>query len=228
MAAFNINSDAAVVFTNKLEKMHRSALPNAVRGALNGAAFDVKKNTMPNAASSTFESRKKNFFRATSSVKPAKGFNLKTMVATVGFVGGDKNQAVQDLEKQERGGKIGGRSFIPTPSARVSKSPKKMVRKPNRITNIRAIDRIKSNKDFHRTINRVGVKGHVIHKNVLYEIKKINRGKIKLLPLFSYQKNRAVKIGATHFMKKASMKTQKQLPSFYVKEAKRQIKRLKK
>jgi len=43
---FNINTDAAVVLTNELEKLHRSRLPNAIRGTLNSVAFDVKKHTL--------------------------------------------------------------------------------------------------------------------------------------------------------------------------------------
>lgn len=39
----NVNTDATVALTNKLEKLHKSAFPVAVRSTLNSAAFDMKK-----------------------------------------------------------------------------------------------------------------------------------------------------------------------------------------
>lgn len=40
---FNVNTEELKAFTKKLETLPRSALPNAIRSTLNGAAFDVKK-----------------------------------------------------------------------------------------------------------------------------------------------------------------------------------------
>ena len=45
----NINSDAVVKFTNKLEKMKKFDLPIAIRVTLNDAAFDVKQNVSEDA-----------------------------------------------------------------------------------------------------------------------------------------------------------------------------------
>jgi len=68
MPQFNINTDAAVVMTNKLEKMHRSALPVAIRRTLDSASFDVKQRSLLLNTEKTFEQRKKTFFKATSRV----------------------------------------------------------------------------------------------------------------------------------------------------------------
>ena len=46
----NVNTDAVVALTNKLEKLHRSAFPVAVRSTLNSAAFDMKKDTILKSA----------------------------------------------------------------------------------------------------------------------------------------------------------------------------------
>lgn len=226
MAILNINSDASVVFANKLEKLSRTALPNAVRITLNSAAFDVKQKTMPENVAQTFESRKKNFFKATSRVDMAKGSNLSTMKSIVGFIGGDSNQAVDDLDKQERGGAIKGRTFIPMDQARIGGSHKKMVKVPNRLKNIRAIDRIQQKRDYHRVINRVGVGGHVIYKSTLFSIKSVSRGNVKLMPIFSYQKGREARIKATHFMSESSIKSAKKLDHFFSIEAQKQINKL--
>jgi len=123
----NINNTANVAFSNKLERLSKSALPVAVRTTLNSAAFDVKKNTMPEQVSKTFTERRKTFFKANSRVEMARGFNVESMQSKVGFINGGKNQAVRDLEAQEEGGKIGGRSFVPMDTSRISKSLKTIV-----------------------------------------------------------------------------------------------------
>jgi len=226
VSQFNINTDAAVALTNKLEKLHRSGLPVAIRNTLNSAAFDVKKITMLMEASQVFTQRNKSFFKSKSKVMMAKGFNMKSMKATVGFVGANKNQAVDDLEKQERGGEIGGRSFIPMDTSRVSKSKSKQVKKPNRVGNIRNIDRVKSQKLFIKQVVKTGVGGHILYKGTVFRVVKISRGDVKLLPLFNYEKGRAVKVEATHFMKRASLKSASSMERFYQGHAKKQIKRL--
>ncbi len=60
---FNINTDASVMLVNKLEQLHRSAFPLAVRGTLNAAAFDVKMKTLDESATQNFERRSPTFFK---------------------------------------------------------------------------------------------------------------------------------------------------------------------
>ena len=72
----NVNSNAVVAFSNKLEKIGKSALPVAVRQTLNSVAFDAKKNTLLQTAGQSFTERRKNFFKATSRVSMAKGFEI--------------------------------------------------------------------------------------------------------------------------------------------------------
>jgi len=132
---FNVDTDEVIQFTNRLEKLNGSAFPNAVRGTLNGLAFDVKTKTMPEETQKKFINRQKNFFKANSGVEVAKGFNVRSMVSVVGFKSKrPNNQAVEDLEKQEHGGIIKGRSFLALHQARTSKSINKLVAKRNRIS----------------------------------------------------------------------------------------------
>ena len=226
--SFNINTDEAVVYTNKLEKLHRSALPVAIRGTLNSAAFDVKQKTIPLVTQTTFEERRKNFFKAKSRVIMARGFNIRSMSSQVGFFGAENNQAVENLEKQERGGLIPGRTFIPMDTARVGKSHSRNISGRNKLKNIRAIDRINAKKDFARKVNKAGVGGHIIYKGTLFSVQSTERGKIKLKPLYSFDKGRSAKITkATRFMRKATTISVSKMNSFYIKEATKQIKRLK-
>lgn len=241
MSKLNINTDAAVIFSNKLEKLHRSGLPVAVRTALNSTAFDVKKKTMPLSARFNFEERKKTFFKATSRVEMAKGFNLNSFRSIVGFIGGGKNQAVRNLEQQERGGSIGGRNFIPIDSSRVGKSHSKAVRKQNTLRDIRGIvdarrakGRNKREK-FIKSVMHAKTGGAVLSehegKTILWRVNSIKgRGKnrFKLTALYSYKAGRDAKIKkSTNFMEKASNASSKKMEKFFIIEAKKQIKRLK-
>lgn len=241
MAEININTDEVVKLTNKLEKLHRSALPVAIRGTLNSAAFDVKQNTMPKSAERTFINRNRNFFKANSRVDMAKGFNIKAMQATIGFVTSGlrgSNQAVEDLEQQEYGGTIKGRSFIPMDPVRGG-SNTKAVRPGNRLSKIRNIinaakakGKTKQEK-FIKSALAAGKGGYIIGNldpQILYKITSItrrgNRMIIKKKPLYSFEKGRSVNITRTGFMQSATLKTAKKLDDFYIKQAKKQIQRL--
>jgi len=191
----NINADAVVVHTAKLETMHRSALPVAVRQALNNAAFDVKQNTMPKE-SDVFVHRSPTFFKATSRVEAAKGFDINTMRAVVGFLppGGAKESggATKDLEQQEYGGTIGHRAFIPLAKARTGSSYQRRVKSDLRLAAIQKeiidsrnsnLHGVKNDKErFLLTAISVGKGGFVIGtgKNakgnrMLYRINSVHR-----------------------------------------------------
>lgn len=242
----NINTDAAVVFTNKLEQMHRSALPSAVRGALNKTAFNLKTETMPRNANAVFENRQPNFFKANSKVEPAKGFDLKSMQATVGFIEaglkGGNNFSVKDLEQQEHGGAIDKKSFIPMKPARVGATDAKPVRPGNRLSGIRKIVNARNAKGvnagqrFVKSAIHAGKGGYVLSEykgmEILWRVNSLNRisngfrNSFKLTPMYSFKEGRAVSVKGTGFMKKSSLESEKQMEKFYIEEAQRQIKKL--
>lgn len=242
----NINTDAVVKYTAKLEKLHRSALPVAVRNTLNSAAFDVKKTTMPKKAEATFQNREKNFFKANSRVDMAKGFDMKTMQATVGFtengLKGGSNFAVKDLEQQEYGGAIKSKSFIPMDPARGGNKTRP-VRPGNRLSTVNKIansakGKVKGRNKQERFIKSAvyaGVGGYVIgnfDKQKLFRINSIRKKKgntiIKKTPIYSFEENRSVRVKATGFMREATIESASKMESVYIKEAEKQIKRLKK
>lgn len=236
----NVNNDAVVTLTNQLEKLHRSAFPVAVRSALNSAAFDVKQKTMPARAAMTFENRRKNFFKANSRVDMARGFDMKSMKSTVGFIPlGGTNKAVDELEQQERGGQINGRSFVPMDTARISKSHSRNVQKKNRVSvmknvvNARNMRGKNAKQRFVKSIVHAGKGGLVLAeykgKEILWRVDSLNRdsnGRFKLTALYSYKKGRKVKVKATHFMEKSSLNSANKLDDFFIIEANKQIKRL--
>ena len=190
------------------------------------------------SASEAFTQRNKSFFKSKSKVMMAKGFNMNSMKATVGFIGASKNQAVDDLEKQERGGEIGGRSFIPMNTARVSKSQSKSVRKQNRYNDIRNLvdaRKMKGRNDGQKFIKgalKAGVGGVVLadykSKTILWRINSLNRsgGHFKLTALYSFKRDRNVKVEGTNFMQRATLQSAQKMDMFYQIQAQKQIKRL--
>jgi hypothetical protein len=233
----DVNMDAVVVFTNKLEKMKRSALPNAIRETLNSTAFDVKKNTMPASADKAFIKRSPNFFRAMSGVEMAQGWSIRTMMATVGFAGKSANKsdkAVDDLEAQEYGGKIEHRTFIPMDTARGG-SHSANVKKANRIGGIKkvvnsnSVTGVNPEQQFQHAAAEAGKGGFVIGNNskqILFRVKDIGPGKLKLEPLFSVKKGRKVSVDQTRFMRDASEASAKKMIDFYIIAATKQFNKL--
>ena len=235
----DINTDAAVNFSDKLERMSRSALPNAVRNTLNSAAFDVKKVTMPFSAASEFTQRRKTFFKAKSRVGMAKGWDINQMNSKIGFIGGGDNQAVRDLQKQEYGGKIGGRKFIPSDDARISKSKRRNVKNKYKYGNIHKAQNVRDFKGdswgarFLKASHSAGVGGFVVNTSggywgAILEITSLRRGFAGYKKIYTLNKREVISVKGAGFMRKASNKSAEKLNRFYEENAKRQIKRLKK
>lgn len=235
----NINSDAVVKHTNTLEKMHRSSLPNAIRGTLNGAALDVKQNSMPRSAASQFTQRAPNFFKANSRIEFAKGWDVDSMRSTVGFIGKSSNksdQAVDDLEEQEYGGTIKHRAFVPMDTARAGGNETK-VRPSNRIGKIKNV--VNSNTmagkgpkaAFILAAKKAGRGGFVLGNTpskTLYKIQSITGSTIKKTPLYSYSRGRNVRVSQTGFMRTASIESANKMDRIFAREAQKQIERLQK
>lgn len=240
MPIININSDAVVAHTARLERLRRSAIPNAVRNTLNRAAFDVKTDTMLKE-SDVFIHRRPTFFKANSRVETAKGGNVDSMAATVGFIpkAGDTSHSVEDLQEQETGGNIKGRAFIALPAARTGNSWSKNVRAKNRLANIKTriadpkknMPRLGAKQAFIFTAAAAGVGAFIMNTGHtrLLEIKAITREKgdtkVKAVIVDSIKKGRQAHIKPTHFMAKASDKSAHKMNGYFIAEAEIQIER---
>lgn len=230
----DVNADAFVDYANKLEKLPKAVFPNVVRSTLNTLAFDVKTRTMPRSVK-RFTNRQKNFFKITSRVDMARGNHVDGMKSTVGFVPfGGKNTAVEDLEAQEHGGVIPGRSFVPMDKARTSKSPARIVSRKNRISGIKNIVKVDeaqgrtTKQKFIKSVVHAGKGGHVLHENTLFRVDRLQRTgsgwKFRLAAIYSFDKGRKAKIKrATHFMEKAVDKTAKRADEVFLKKAEKQF-----
>jgi hypothetical protein len=239
---FKLDNSAVVAYVNRLEKLKKSALPNAIRNTLNSAAFDVKQNTMPSSADKNFVKRKPNFFKANSKVVMAKSGDVKSMKAVVGFTSSNaqyNNFAVEELEQQEHGGRIGKRTLIPLDFSRSGQSHGGQVLPSNRVRVIKNI--IHSTKSKGRNKRQQFIKaaiyagknglviGNIGSRETLFRVKSIKKdanGKtvITKTPLYSYQKGRSIRIKkATHFMREASYKSARRMNEHFIREAKKQI-----
>lgn len=212
----DVNTAEVIRFTDKLDKLSRSALPVAVRGTLNNAAFETKKE-VPNIASSKFITRNKSFFRSFTLVNKAGGFNINSMQSEVG-ISNVKSKIADGLEKQELGGSIRNRNLIAMDQSRVSGSHEKKIKSINRLS---ALTVSKGRRKGTGTGVIMIKKGN---KGTIFSVKKKGK-KSSLTPLYSYLKGRNVQIKKRPFMEPASEKAQNKIPAFFIKEAEKQIKK---
>jgi hypothetical protein len=238
MATFNVNTEAVENMTARIAAAGKNAIPRAIQGTLNSLAFDMKKRTLPKSAKDTFTERQKTFFKAFSRVNVAKFGTVESMRSEVGFYdrGAKSPQAVEDLDQQEHGGRIAGRSFVPLDTARVGKSRNRMVSAKNRLGRISRIvnsaDAKGKNRQekFFKSMLFAGVGGAVIgnfEPNILYRVTAIDKVKgklrIKKTPLYTYDKGRAVKVDQTRFSQMAANETASGVRNIWIREGNRVI-----
>lgn len=208
MAKFNINNADVVELTNRLEKIHKSAMPVSVRGALNDAAFDMKKNQLGKTFDSDFTIRKKTFIRSHSAFNRSKNtFNINEMSSEAGIIKG-KSKSGDELEIQETGGSLSGRKSIVTPEARISKSGQKLVSRRFYLQNLKGKGVIFKNKR-----QRIFASNDTIIQNI--------RGEKNFRVLYRFRNTRSY--DATHFVEKAGELSSKKIPDFFLKQAKRRL-----
>jgi hypothetical protein len=107
---FDINADEVVQLTAKLGRLHRSAMPVAVRESLNTAAKDMKMRYIPRVFSKNFTERRPRFISShTAYNKCANTFDINSMSSSAGVIK-DKTESGNRLELQERGGTLNDRA----------------------------------------------------------------------------------------------------------------------
>lgn len=237
----NINTDAFVVMARKLEQIHRSSLPVAVRQTLNDAAFDVKGKTLQESANKNFIRRSPNFFKTFSGVNKATGFNINAMKAEVGMTDQGKTSAraaITHMDAQEQGGNIkGGGDYLK--DARAGSNRRRVAqanyfKKGNLVTG--AFSRPGTAKsNFVAAASVALMQGKSMFINT-------PRGKflISVTAISAFTKTRGLKIttkilmmdrknvtiNATHFSSEAAAATMVKIPTFYQKEAEKQFNKI--
>lgn len=244
---FNVNTQACVILVSKLEQLHKSALPLAIRGTLNAAAFDVKTRTLDESATRNFIRRSPTFFKRFSGVNRATGWNINSMHADVGMTaeGGGSNElsarvAVANMEVQESGGKIDkgldylaasrtGGSLGNTVSAKRRWKNANIIRggfTRNGTTKSRVVAAAYKALDTGK-LQKVKINGRSFFRQVS-SISKSKKGKVKIRSKLIYvtRSGRNKEITATHFSREAAQKTTPRIPRYFNVEAQKQINRL--
>lgn len=244
MATFDVNTDASIELTAKLEKLHKSAFPSAVRNTLNAAAFDMKKN-IPLVASGKFITRNKSFFNRMTVVEKANGFSIKNMKSTTGIDAKKDPKLANNLASQDTGGMVSGRKLIPHDDARVSKSHKKQVSRRNYINRVNYHNSTKAFKAHRGTRNSKFVsaiysmvksgKKHMMlgnsRRGIVYEVTGVSQNRtsrnvnFKLRKIYVNKNTRSYKANSNRFMAESKNMTIKKIPEFYRKNAEFQFKK---
>lgn len=243
MIALDVNNKDVVQFTNKLEKVHKSAFPVAVRSTLNDLAFDVKKVSLIKKYEKTFIVRDKFFIKRYSGVDKATGFNVNVMESKVGIIPGS-SIAARNLSKQETGGVVKRRDFIYHDKARVAASRRKKVRKGNYLSSLEHVNGAPSVRRRSRAANFVAAsvvgmqtgkpvmwktrKGNI---NMLFNVSKVSfsgKGKnrkvnVRSQEIATYEQGRTSALKARQFLLPASLETLKNTKMIYARNAKKGI-----
>lgn len=250
---FDVNTQAVIKFSKKLDLISKNALPRAVRNTLNDMAFDVKKRTIIEEFDKSFTVRNKTFPRRFSRVKPADMGRISNMRATVGMTDqgrrGMTEQAGEDMRQQQVGGRIGGRAMIAQDTARDGGQNSNRVSPRNRLKKVRQkivadTKLARTNKPKQRfiqtaiyAVSRFGSGAVIKHtredgKTFLYRIQrggndiKTRRFNLKVTPLYSVQRGRAVNIRQpVRFTQRAALRSQKRANQIFIRHARERIRR---
>ncbi len=245
----NVNTDANIILTAKLERLKKSAFPSAVRSTLNDAAFEHKKINLPFSAKKNMTVRNPSFFRKFTGVNRANGFDVKNMYSEVGFINTDPDKkkgkkAIEGMEHNEVGGSDNTGAMYMAKS-RTSNSPNRLVKKKARFNKDNLASKSRSKKDFIKN----AYKSVKENKPVFIETKKgnmlvqytsmkkykrsnkskgITKGSFKFKSdiLMRSRKLNVAKAKATHFNAEAALQTQKQIEVFYNKNANYQFQKV--
>ena len=212
----DVNTSESIKLTAKLETLHRSAFPSAVRNTLNDLAFESKK-LVPKKADENFTIRQKNLFNRMTIVERAKGFDVNKMVSKVG-IDGSKGSLSDGLEKQETGGNIQGRKLLAHDKARVSGSNTKKVRAKYYFKNIDKIGtakkRVKGSKYFRiKKGSKETVFERVSKSRIMpvFVVRTTNISRVKASPFISVSAKLASKLTAKIYQNNAEFQFKKYL-----------------
>lgn len=239
----DVNTKASIQLTAKLEKLHRSAFPSAVRNTLNDAAFDMKKKTVLESAKKNFKSVKQpQLLKKSLLVVKANGFDVKSMSSKVGLIRlkTDLEAYVSGLEKQEQGGVIDtGARYLK--GARGGNKPNGRVRTENYYDKNNVISGRSRRKGTRKSkfVARMymslklgkpffgnSMKGNMLFKTVTASTNRNSRQtKYKIVPLMMARNKVVSKIKRTNFMSEAAEKTGKKMETFYNKNAEFQFRK---
>ena len=229
------DSRKLVDFSYTLSRLHKAALPNAIRFTLNDSAIDMKKRTISKQANASFKVAKPNFFKVYSRFEKAKGYDIRKMQSKAGIIkSSNLNQkASTELAQQPIAGKVKHKSFRASKNMQTSKglvkSTYKKLRKKKPITTNKAnyVKDAKLSKESGRPLLiKKNNKGILVKVN---SIKRKGKDRIKTTPVANYNKRGIVDLKRKRpFIENAAKESAKLLDENFIKNATKQIKRFQK
>lgn len=238
----NVNTDAAIILTAKLERLNKSAFPSAVRSSLNDASFAMKKKEILGSAKLNMKVRNPSFFRKFTGVKRATGFDVNSMYSEVGFINTDPNpikgkKAIGGMESNEVGGSDNTGSMY-LGKARGQNSLKRKVKMAKRYDRKKLaqghLKSVRNTKKGGRSTVMAMMAGFEEGKPVfiraksgigyVVEVKGVfnmltGKRDFKVDFIMRSRKKKTAKAKATHFNREAALKTQKKMDEFYLRNA---------
>lgn len=234
-----IKSDELAIIANKLERVHKSDLPIAIRSTLNTMAFRMKKTEIGRSAEKEFDYKRTNIVNNLSRFEKATGFDIKRMKSKAGITEQPGRQKVaRGLAAQEKGGKIEGKS-TPTLQARGGSVSSK-VRKARQLQSNRIIDARNKKRQYFIAAAAIAKKqnGYLITKSKSSEVsavalvsrftrKKRGNPNIKLRWMYSIQEdNKVIKPSkGRRYMKKAYINTMNDFHNEFLRQANKRLKK---
>lgn len=224
----NVNTNAAIILTAKLERLNKSAFPAAVRSTLNDAAFSMKQKEILDSAKLNMKVKNPAFFKRFTGVKRANGFNVNSMYSEVGFQDRGQNSAKKAINKGMESNEVGGRDDDGGMYIGKSRGAKGLVKRNARFNKTKVL-KSKSKSNVARMYASAKAKKQVFINTskgrFLVQVKSFSKGvkggspNIKVDFLMRHRKQHEAKAKATHFNREAALKTQKQMDDFYLKAA---------
>lgn len=224
----NVNTDAAIILTAKLERLNKSAFTSAVRSTLSDAAFEMKKSNILDSAKKNMTVRNPAFFKRYTGVKRANGFNVNSMYSEVGFQDRGQSSAKKAINKGMESNEVGGRDDEGGMYIGKSRGARGLVKRNARFDKSKVL-KGKSKSNIARMYASAKAKKQVFINTskgrFLVQVKSFERGvgggspEIKVDFLMRHRKQHVANAKATHFNKEAALKTQKQMDDFYLKNA---------
>lgn len=243
MPDFDVNTDAVVVHAAKLESLHKSAFPSAIRNTLNDASFSMKKDGLLVSAKDNFRNlRQPRFFKRYTAVQKASGFNVDKMKSIVGFLKPSNSaarRAIEGLKKHQFGGVIDdGSRYLK--AARISSNYSKRVSRRNYYDKSKVITgrskrrgtrkskfvaRMYRSKKENKPFFMNAMRGNFLAKTTSFRKTKNGDLKIKTKFLMMSRNKTPVTIKRNRFVSKAARREAMKMESYFRKNAEFQIKK---
>jgi hypothetical protein len=229
---FNVNANASIVLTARLEELNKSAFPSAVRNTLNDAAFEMKIKNIPESANLQMKVKNKTFFKKFTGVERARGFSVNNMHSKVGFSGSNRSnekKALLGMHKQEFGGldPKGLQYLKPTRIGKTATRNVKISERYKKSDLYKPVGKESFTKQAYKSFkgkrpflvkDKKGRKWIARTKSFKRGVKK-KKAKINIEWLMRDRAKKPTVIKRNSFNKKAALQTRKHIDDFYKKNA---------